>query len=128
MVPRMRARLRKYLPIVLVALVMQVLAPIVASWAAGIAAADPLQGAVICHNVVSSGAATDDQIGVPNAHAGACSICCLAQANASFDTPQPTFATAHRYAERVVWHVVDASAVPARGGFSAQARAPPQFS
>ena len=46
MVRRMRARLQKFLPIVLLALAMQVLAPIAACWAAGQAVADPLGAGV----------------------------------------------------------------------------------
>ena len=40
MVRRMHARLQKFLPLVLLALVMQVLAPIAACLAAGVSAAD----------------------------------------------------------------------------------------
>ena len=82
MVRRMRARLQKFLPIVLLALVMQVLAPIAACWAAGQAVADPLAAGVICHSVSEQGG-PNDQTGSPTAHAGACALCCLAQANAS---------------------------------------------
>ena len=79
----MRARLQKYLPIVLIALAMQVLAPIAACWAAGAALADPLQNAAICHDGGTAGAGQDDRSGPPTSHAGSCSICCLAQASSS---------------------------------------------
>ena len=46
----MRRRLRKFLPIVLIAVMVQILAPIAACWAASIAASDPLHAAVICHD------------------------------------------------------------------------------
>jgi hypothetical protein len=82
----MRARLQKFLPIVLLALVMQVLAPIAACWAAGQAVADPLSAAVICHSASAQGGPSDQ--GTPTAHAGACALCCLAQATASLDSPQ----------------------------------------
>ncbi len=125
MVRRMRARLQKFLPIVLLALVMQVLAPIAACWAAGQAVADPLAG-VICHSEPGS---PNDQNGSPTAHAGACALCCLAQANASFDSPpRATLSIPFRHAERVVWHDADASSVAAHKGSSAQARGPPDFS
>ena len=123
----MRARLQKFLPVVLLALVMQVLAPIAACWAAGQAVADPLQSAVICHSASEQGGA--DQTGGPKAHAGSCSICCLAQANATFDSPpQAALSIPFRHAERVVWHDADASAVATHKGSSAQARGPPQLS
>ena len=44
----MRKRLKNFLPIVLIALLVQIFAPIGACWAASIAASDPLAGAVIC--------------------------------------------------------------------------------
>ena len=128
MVRRMRARLQKFLPLVLLALAMQVLAPIAACWAAGVAAADPLQSAVICHNSGGAAPGLDDQSGAPGAHAGSCSICCQAQASASFDAPQPAFAIPVRHAERVVWHDAHAAIVTSHGGSNAKARAPPHFS
>ena len=128
MVRRMRARLQKFLPIVLLALAMQVLAPIAACWAAGQAVADPLSAAVICHSASEQGGA-NDQSGTPTAHAGSCSICCLAQASASLDSPpQAALSIPFRHAERVVWHDADASAVAVHKDASAQARGPPQFS
>lgn len=128
MVRRMRARLQKFLPLVLLALAMQVLAPIAACWASGFAISDPLQNAVICHDNGASGPALDDPGGAPAAHAGSCSICCLAQANASFDAPQAIFATPFRHAERVVWHNAQSTVVASHGGSNARARAPPHFS
>lgn len=124
----MRARLQKFLPVVLIALAMQVLAPIAACWAAGSAAADPLGNAVVCHSAGVSGGALDDQTGAPGAQAGSCSICCLAQASASFDAPQAVFSTPFRHAARVVWHDASAAVVTIHGGSNAQARAPPRFS
>lgn len=127
MVRRMRARLQKFLPIVLLALVMQVLAPIAACWAAGQAVADPLGAGAICHSVSEQGT-PNDQNGAPTAHGGACALCCLAQANASFDSPSHvTLSVPFRHAERVVWREADAIIVVSRGGSNAQARAPPQL-
>jgi hypothetical protein len=124
----MRARLQKFLPIVLLALVMQVLAPIAACLAAGQTVADPLQTAIICHSASEQGGQTDPT-GSPTAHAGACALCCLAQANASFDSPpHTTLSVPIRHAERVVWHAADPSVVAAHKGSSAQARGPPHFS
>lgn len=125
MVRRMRVRLQKFLPIVLLALVMQVLAPIAACWAAGRAVADPLGTGAICHSVSDQGT-PNDQNGAPTAHAGACALCCLAQANASFDSPShATLSVPFRHAERVVWHEADTGVVTSHGGSNAQARAPP---
>ncbi|WP_208867017.1 DUF2946 domain-containing protein [Bradyrhizobium sp. AS23.2] len=123
----MRARLQKFLPIVLLALVMQVLAPIAACLAAGQAMADPLSAGVICHSAGEQGG-LNDQTGTP-AHAGACALCCLAQANASLDSPpQAALAIPFRHDERVVWHAADVPAVVVHAGSNARARAPPRFS
>lgn len=107
---------------------MQVLAPIAACWATGRAVADPLSAGVICHSVSEQGG-LNDQTGSPTGHAGACALCCLAQASASLDSPtQAAFLIPLRHVERVVWHPADASAIAVHKGSSAQARAPPQFS
>lgn len=124
----MRARLQKFLPLVLLALAMQVLAPIAACWATGLAIADPVSAGVICHSASEQGD-LNNQTGTPTAHAGACALCCLAQANASLDSPTyATFAIPVRHAERVLWHPADAFAIASPERAIAQARAPPQFS
>jgi len=138
MVRRMRARLRKTLPVALIALAMQVLAPVAACWAAGAAIVDPLRQAMICHNdgapIYGAGGpgawvpGSDDQTGAPGAHAGSCLICCLAQANASFDAPEANFSTPFRYAEPVVWHKQELIVAVSHSGSNAQARAPPNMS
>jgi hypothetical protein len=107
---------------------MQVLAPIAACLTAGQAVADPLSAAVICHSASEQGG-LNDRTGTPTAHAGACALCCLAQAGTSLDSPpQIALAIPFRHAERVVWHAADASTVSAHRGSNAQARAPPPFS
>ncbi|MGX4804471.1 DUF2946 family protein [Bradyrhizobium guangdongense] len=125
MVRQMRSRLQKFLPVVLLALAMQVLAPIAACWAAGQAVADPLAAGGICHSISDP----SDQNGSPAAPAGACALCCLAQASASFDSPPHTLLSVPlRHAERIVWREADASLLAAHKGSSAQARGPPSFS
>ena len=120
----MRQRLRKFLPIVLIALMVQILAPISACWAAALAASDPLQGIEICHSDAVSG--ETDQSGSHRAHDGACAICCATQANASFDTPQAiSIATLYRDVVCIVWHDHTTDRSQVRFGSNAQARAPP---
>jgi Protein of unknown function (DUF2946) len=123
----MRRRLRKFLPIVLIALTAQILAPIGACWAASIAAADPLQAAVICHGAAVPGPGQADQTGQPRTHDGACSLCCAVHAGASIDTPQTAFIALYRLPERVVWLERSPDLFGSRAGFHAQARAPPQM-
>ena len=129
----MRRRVGKFLPIVLVALMVQIFAPIGATWAASIAASDPLHAAVICHGDAAQGqtqgqTGDSDQSGQPRAHDGACSMCCLAHAGASVDTPQTAAVTTpYRHAERVVWRDATPDLFGSRTGSHAQARAPPQL-
>jgi Protein of unknown function (DUF2946) len=124
----MRRRVGKFLPIVLIALMVQIFAPIGATWAASIAASDPLHAAVICHGDAASTTHQTDQTGQPRAHDGACSMCCLAHAGASVDTPQTAAVTTpHRHAERVIWRDATPDLFGSRTGAHAQARAPPQL-
>ena len=123
----MRRRLQKFLPIVLIALVVQILAPIGATWAAAIAASDPLSGAPICHDNQQGVPSHDEQNGGGRAHDGVCSVCCAAQAGAALDTPKATAAAVPaRVAVDVIWRDASAGLLPARVGSNAQARGPPQ--
>jgi hypothetical protein len=125
----MRRRLRKFLPIVLIALAVQILAPIAACWAAGIAASDPLAAATICHDTsgrAGNPANLPDQTG-HHAHDSACALCCLAHAGTSLDTPTTTIAEPYRHSLRVVWHDVASELRDSRSSGHAQARGPPQL-
>ena len=83
----MRRRLRKFLPIVLIALMVQILAPIGACWAASIAASDPLAAATICRDgaAATAGQANSptDQGGGHHMHDGGCCMACGSHAPAS---------------------------------------------
>ena len=124
----MRRRLKNFLPIVLMALAVQVFAPIGACWAASISASDPLRGAVICHGNAAAGAGQSDQTGSHRAHNGCCSVCSVLHTGAPIDTPQTALAfTFDRQSERVVWHEFSLDPAGSRTGSPAQARAPPQL-
>jgi hypothetical protein len=122
----MRRRLRNFLPIVLTALAIQILAPIAACWAVSIVASDPLHAAVICHDTAASTSNTNDQTGQPRAHDGCCSVCSVAQIGAGLDTPEFTAATPQFQSRRVVWLAFEPVGLASRNGFLAQARGPPQ--
>jgi len=123
----MRRRLRNFLPIVLIALAVQILAPIGACFAASIAASDPLHAAAICSGGAGAVGQTD-QNGDRRAHDGACSFCCAAQASTSLDTPQATYVVPTRQPQRVVWLDSPPDLFGSRAGSHAQARAPPSNS
>lgn len=122
----MRRRYQKYLPIVLIALMVQILAPIGACWAAAIAASDPLSAAEICHDTASAPGQQGDQSGQHSDHGGACAVCCLAGVTASIDTPKvEALAVPYRETARVAWHEQTSYVSGSRTGSNAQARAPP---
>lgn len=120
----MRRRLGKFLPIVLIAVLVQIFAPIGATWAASIAASDPLHTAVICHGNTAATSSTD-QSGQHRAHDGCCSVCSVVHTGAPADTPQAAFTTPIRHAEPVVWLNAAPDLFGSRAGSHAQARAPP---
>ena len=124
----MRRRLRKFLPIVLIALMVQIFAPIAACWAASIAASDPLGTALICSGGGDSTLGHTGQTGDQRAHDGACSMCCVVHAGASADTPQTAVLAPYREPARVAWLERVADRFASRPGSHAQARAPPSFS
>ena len=124
----MRRRLKNFLPIVLIALLVQIFAPIGACWAASIAASDPLAAAVICHGDASAPAGQNDQTG-HRAHDGCCSVCSVLQTGAPVDVPQAAdVIRLDRGPERVVWVEFTPDRLGSRAGSHAQARAPPPIS
>jgi hypothetical protein len=126
----MRRRLKNFLPIVLIALAVQIFAPIGACWAASIAASDPLSRAIICHgNAAAGGSGQSDQTGPHRAHDGCCSVCSVLQTGAPVDTPQTALLlTFDRQSERVALHELLIDPAGSRAGSPAQARAPPSVS
>jgi hypothetical protein len=123
-----RCRLGKFLPIVLIAVLVQIFAPIGATWAASIAASDPLHAAAICHGNAASVPNQSDQTGQSRAHDGCCSVCSVVHTGAPVDIPPAAFAVPWRHAARVAWLDATPDLFISRAGFHAQARAPPSFS
>jgi hypothetical protein len=124
----MRGRLEKFLPIVLIAVLVQIFAPIGATWAASIAASDPLHAAAICHGNAGSVPNQSDQSGQHRAHDGCCSVCSVVHTGAPVATPHAAFTTPTRHAERVIWLDTAPDLFGSRAGSHAQARAPPSLS
>jgi Protein of unknown function (DUF2946) len=125
----MRRRLKNFLPIVLIALAVQIFAPIAACWAAGIAASDPLSAAVICHGNGAPGGAHDDQNGAQGAVRGCCVLCGVLHTGAPVDPPQTVALFAvERQVTSVVWHELALDPAISRAGTPEQARAPPTLS
>ena len=120
-------RLKRYVPVFMIALMVQILAPIGASWAFASAVSDPLAAAEIC---LSHSPATGDEGGQQQTHDASCLICCAFNTGAaSFSTPAPAaWATPHRQAGSVVWRDSVPRLADSATGSNAKARAPPSIS
>jgi hypothetical protein len=119
----MRRRLKRFLPVVVLTLVMQILAPIAACWATTIAIVDPLQKASICHAGADNGPGDQDR--GSSAHDGLCAVCVL-HAGGAVDAPRTRTVAAHP-GQVLIVHWPEASAVPASARITSnhQARGPP---
>jgi len=124
----MRTRLKNFLPIVLIALMVQIFAPIGACWAASLAASDPLAAAVICHGNPNAGPGQSDPTG-HRAHDGCCSVCSVLHTGAPVNVPQTAAAIAfERQPSSIIWVAFTPERFGSRAGSHAQARAPPSIS
>jgi hypothetical protein len=124
----MRRRLERFIPIVLFAVLVQLMAPIGAFRAVASIASDPLAMATTCAEMAAS---ADGQTAPSHSdHQGNCCAFCAAShsAVALLDPPLPLFVSLQRQYQRVVWLEAVEPARPGRIGSNAQARAPPSFS
>ena len=123
----MRRRLGRFLPIVMLALLVQFFAPVAACWAAAQVASDPLAGALICSH--DAGATSQDgRSDQQQAQGGCCSLCCVAQTVTPTDDPQSSFSKLERPAATVVWFDAAPVLPLLRTASNAQARGPPALS
>jgi len=119
----MRQRLQAFLPIMLIALMVQILAPIGVAWASAVAASDPLRGLEICHSQPGSEPADDESRGKPGRDS--CALCCVAQPAALGGPELSAIDVPQREASGVAWHANTPDADVKRVVSNAQARAPP---
>lgn len=125
----MRRRLKNFLPIVLMALAVQVFAPIASCWAASIGHSDPLSAAVICHGNAAAATGEVGQSGAEGIQAGCCGLCGVLHTGAPVDPPQTVVIfTLDRQVTSVVWHELALDPASFRAGTPEQARAPPPLS
>jgi len=120
----MRRQLKLFLPIFLVALLVQIFAPIGACWAASLAASDPLARAVICHGNMEPGTGQGDQTGHA-AYEGCCSVCNVLQTGGPVDTPEIAAVAIERQAVEVAWLDFAPDLAGATAYSHARARGPP---
>jgi hypothetical protein len=120
----MRRRLETFIPIVLFAVLVQLLAPIGAVRAVAMALSDPLAMAPICSGL-ADGSHQPSSPAHP-AHDDCCALCAAGHGNAiAIDPPDARPVGLSRPYRPVVWHDGVAAASAARTGSNAQARAPP---
>jgi hypothetical protein len=126
-VAAMRRRLDWLLPVAVLALLLQVAAPVGASWFTAAALPDPLPMAEICHSTADAAPADqgDDQHGCGHD----CLICCVLHAGGVLDAPRtPAVVAPTRQTTAVLWHGAAFDLLRIRAGSNAQARAPPILS
>jgi hypothetical protein len=123
-------RLKQYFPIFMIALMVQIFAPIGANWAFAATVSDPLAGAEICLHNSDASSQEGDQSGQHQNHDGSCILCCGFHASAAFaNTLEPvSIAVSYRAVSRVVWGEHVPQLAESRASSNAKARAPPIFS
>jgi hypothetical protein len=124
----MRGRLEVLIPIVLAAILVQIMAPIAAFRAVADVTSDPLAMAAICTDMASMASAHQTSpANTQHAHQ-CCAFCGGGHGGAvPVNPPQPVFVTLQREYQRISW-LEAANRIPViRAGSNAQARAPPQL-
>jgi len=123
-------RLKRYFPIFMIALMVQILAPIGVNWAFAAAVSDPLATAEICLHNSDASPQEGDQGGQHQNHDASCILCCGFSAGvASSHTPEPvSIAASYRAVSAVVWDEHVPGLAESRAGSNAKARAPPVLS
>ena len=124
----MRRRLEVIIPIVLLSILVQVIAPIGAFRAIANAASDPLHMASICSAMVSS---ADDAQAAPgkSQHENCCAFCAAGSGGSvALEPPSLVFVSLHRQYQLMSWLQAADPLPTLRVGSNAQARAPPALS
>jgi hypothetical protein len=125
----MRRRLEAFIPILLLAILVQLMAPIAAFRAVAYAASDPLHMASICSGMTSS---ADDQAApsrTEHSQGGCCAFCAAGHSGGAALNPPPViFVTLQRRYQQVSWLEAAVAMPTIRVGSNAQARAPPTVS
>jgi hypothetical protein len=124
----MRRRLEALVPIVLLAIVVQLLAPIAAFRVVAYAATDPLSMASICSGMASGESDQPAPANNQHDHGDCCVFCAVGLAGAiAAGPPVPIFVSLQRLYQRLSWLQAADLMPTVRVGSNAQARAPPQL-
>ena len=123
----MRRRLEIFIPIVLLSMMVQLLAPIGAFRAVAHAVSDPLYMAAICSGMASSQDASPATTAQAPHGANCCGFCSVGHGGAVAVDPPPVFVVLQQQYHRIAWLEAESLMPPARPGSHAQARAPPSI-
>jgi hypothetical protein len=125
----MRRRLEVFIPIVLLAILVQLIAPIAAFRVVASAISDPLYMASICSEMTASQDAPSAPAKTPHNHADCCAFCGAGHGGSmAVDPPPLVFVSLQRQYQRVSWLQAAEPMPTVRVGSNAQARAPPSIS
>jgi hypothetical protein len=126
----MRRRLEVFIPIVVLAILVQLFAPIAVFRAFADAASDPLYMSSICSEMATSG--DDSQTapaGTQHDHGGCCAFCAAGHVGAiALEPPPLVFVSLQRLYQRLSWLEAADPMLALRARSHAQARAPPAIS
>jgi hypothetical protein len=122
----MRRRLEVFIPIVMLAILVQLMAPIAAFRVVAYATTDPLYMASICSGMTSASDTQTDPAKTQHQHGDCCAFCVGSHGGAvAVDPPAPTFVNLQRQYQQISW-LEATEAIPVfRIGSNTQARAPP---
>jgi hypothetical protein len=124
----MRRRLEVFIPIVLLSIMVQLLAPIGAFRVVAQAVSDPLYLATICSGMASSQDDSQTTALKPQHGANCCGFCGVSHGGAvAVDPPPLIFVALERQYRLVAWLEATEPMPPVRAGSHAQARAPPSI-
>lgn len=123
----MRRRLGKFLPIVMIAMLVQVFAPVAACLAFSTAASDPLAGA-ICSHAADATASQDGQTDPQQGQANCCTLCGAVHSATPTPDPQSSVVTVEREVNAVIWRELSFVLPSSAADSNAQARGPPGIS
>jgi hypothetical protein len=124
----MRRRLEVFIPIVLLAVLVQLFAPIAAFRVVAYAVTDPVYMASICSDMVSSPDAPTAPAKTQHDHGDCCVFCAAGHGGTIAIEPPPLiFVSLQRQYQRVSWLEAADPISAGRVGSNAQARAPPQL-
>ena len=125
----MRRGLEAFVPILLLAVLVQLMAPIAAFRVVAYATSDPLYTASICTDMASPTDMQTAPVKTQHSHGDCCAFCGAGHGSAvAVDSPPLVFVILQRQYQRISW-LEAADPMPAiRVGSNAQARAPPQAS